>query len=340
MKSILPLIFVFILFSCDDDDTKKSIDESIFHKNENVRVPAEWEPQKSIWMQWATRHDTPMQKAFSDIIKVVKQYEQVNLIANSDSDKNEGIKYLANNGINQDSIIWHVYPTDNSWLRDNGPIYVTNGKKMWIQNWRFDGWGSSFGGDVDYKNDNLIPIKMGEVMGLEVEDRQAYILEKGNVEVNSKSLLLINWDCQNQRNPNLTKEQHELILRNAMGIKDIIWSYGHYPDDGTYGHIDGIVRFVNDSTVFIPDYNTKIENDMKKACEDYGLNVVIYPGDPNWLVGNGFVVAMGADNNDELRELLEEYFPNRDIHFVEASIIAKNGGGIHCVTNDEPLFVK
>ena len=343
MKLINLILISIFLISCSDDKEKKSdkpIDnnDKIFAKNENVRIPAEWEKHKATWLQWPTRHDTPMQQAFSDIIKIVKQYEPVNLIANSETDKQQGIDYLTNKSINQDNIKWYVFPTDNSWLRDNGPIYVTNGEKIWIQNWRFDGWGSSFGGDVDFDNDNLIPIKMAEVLGVEVEDRQGYVLEKGNVEINSKGLLLINWDCQNQRNPNFTKEQHELILKNAMGVKDIIWSYGHYSDDGTTGHIDGIARFVNDNTVFIPDYGSKIENDMQKACEAKGLKVVIYPGDPNWLVGNGFVVAMGANNNEQMKVLLQQYFPNRDIHFIDGSIIAKNGGGIHCVTNDQPFF--
>ncbi|MCT4640048.1 MAG: agmatine deiminase family protein [Bacteroidales bacterium] len=340
-------VIVFMLFAlmiilsaatCKKSDNKK-IDESVFNKVENARVPAEWEPHAATWMQWPAAHDASMQQAFSDIIKVVKEYEPMHLIATSEIAKVNAIRYLTSKGITQDNITWHIFTTDNSWLRDNGPIYVASGDKMLLQNWRFDGWGSSFGGDVDYNNDNEIPIHIGGYLGIEVEDRLGYILEKGNVEVNGKGVLLINWDCQKQRNPKFTKEQHETVLKNALGVTKIIWSYGHHADDGTYGHIDGIARFINENTVVIPDYGTTVETSIAETCRNEGFTVHIYPGDPNWLVGNGFVVGMGSnDNNDELKALLKQYFPTRDIYMIDAQEIAKNGGGVHCVTNDQPLL--
>jgi agmatine/peptidylarginine deiminase len=32
-------------------------------------------------------------------------------------------------------------------------------------------------------------------------------------------------------------------------------------------------------------------------------------------------------------------FPDRDIYMIDASAIADAGGGIHCVTNDQPASV-
>jgi agmatine deiminase len=55
------------------------------------------------------------------------------------------------------NITWHIIPVDSAWMRDNGPVYVTDGTKMWVQNWKFDAWGGNFGADISGDNDNLVP---------------------------------------------------------------------------------------------------------------------------------------------------------------------------------------
>ncbi|MCP4108973.1 MAG: agmatine deiminase family protein [Desulfobacteraceae bacterium] len=84
---------------------------------------------------------------------------------------------------------------------------------------------------------------MGEYLSMTVEDHQDYVLERGNLEFNGVDTLVLNWDCQDNRNPGMTKAEHEAILRKAFGVTKIIWAYGHDPEDGTTGHIDGTARF-------------------------------------------------------------------------------------------------
>lgn len=306
----------------------------------NVRVPAEWEPHAATWMQWPRYYEAQLRPAFSEIIAVVKQYEPVHLIANSDEEKVEAQSYLQKRGLSQANIIWHTYPTDNSWMRDNGPIYVTDGKRTRVQNWHFDAWGGNFGAEVTSSRDNEIPRKVAKYLKMNTQDQQSYVLEKGNLEFNGKDVLVLNWDCQNQRNPGLSKEEHESILRRAFGVSKIIWAYGYDPEDLTTGHIDGIARFINANTLAITDTGFSTELDLATVAEREGLNVVWYDGDPNWLVGNGFIVA-AADRDESvnqlLREQLQQFFPQRDVHLINVDAISESGGGIHCVTNDQPL---
>lgn len=59
----------------------------------------------------------------------------------------------------------------------------------------------------------------------------------------------------------------------------------------------------------------------------------------NWLVGNGFVAAPGFGNaewDNEAQKVLERLFPGQDVHMIVTNEIWFNGGGIHCVTNDQP----
>ena len=59
----------------------------------------------------------------------------------------------------------------------------------------------------------------------------------------------------------------------------------------------------------------------------------------NWLVGNGFVAAQGFGNiewDNSAKAVIEGLFPGREVHMIVANELWYNGGGIHCVTNDQP----
>lgn len=332
-RLILILLFSFILMSC----MVKS-GEEVLRSDRGIRVPAEWEPHAATWMQWATPWELEMRPAFADIINVIQNYEPVHLLVGSQSEKTKAQRFLSARGIPDTNITWHVVPVDNSWMRDNGPIYVTDGSDIWIQNWGFTGWDGTTG--ASYRRDNRVPNRVGEILGMKVEDRTDYVLEKGNLEVNGVGMAFLNWDCQNQRNPGMTQAEHESLLKEAFGLTQIFWAYGHDPEDITTGHIDGTARFIDRNTIVIADYyDSETERDLAVAAEEAGLEVVRYSGDPNWLVGNGFVAAMSEGDravDAELKSQLELLFPDRDIHMIDARAIAEAGGGIHCVTNDQP----
>jgi agmatine deiminase len=309
-----------------------------------IRAPAEWETQAAIWMQWPNQLEFAMRPAFADIINVVQKYEPVHLLTSSESEKVEAEQFLSERRVPDTNITWHIVPVDNAWMRDNGPVYVTDGTDLWIQNWRFDAWGGNFGDDVLYENDNLVPDYVANHLGIASEHHQEYVLEKGNLEFNGAGTLVLNWDCQDDRNPGMARAEHEAILKEAFGLTQVIWAYGHWPQDGTTGHIDGYSRFIDSDTIAIADYGKNASETEKKlaaACEGAGLKVVWHAGDVNWLVGNGFVVsgAFGDDAADaKAKSQLESLFPRRDVYLLDVKTIWDAGGGIHCVTNDEPLF--
>ncbi len=312
-----------------------------------VRVPAEWEAHAATWMQWPGRWERAMRPSFAGVIDVIQDYEPVHLLTSSQSEQAAAAQFLTAHGVPNTNITWHIIPVDNAWMRDNGPVYVTEGSKMWIQNWKFDAWGGNFGADIPGKNDNLVPVRVAEYLGMSVEDHQDYILEKGNLEFNGAGTLVLNWDCQDDRNPGMTQAEHETILMEAFGLTRIIWAYGHVLEDGTTGHIDGTARFIDKNTIAIADsdWGSETEEPLAAACEAAGLKVVRIPcpGETdymNWYVGNGFVAAMtfGRDEADAAaKSQLETLFPGRDVYMLDASSLWNAGGGIHCVTNDQPF---
>lgn len=335
LSCLLLILMISSQFACGDEYEFSPLSDTV--PSSGIRVPAEWEPHASTWIQWANEYNSNVLKVFAYFIKTVQQYEQVNLIVYNEKDKEKTIEFFEKQGVADSNLIYHVSEIDNSWMRDNGPIYVTNGEKTWIQNWKFNGWGGGFG-KTPYKKDNEIPSFVANILDLNVENHLDYVLEKGNIEVNGKGILAIGWDCQNHRNPGLTKEQHEKILKKHLGVHKIIWAYGHFDGDGTIGHIDGVARFINENTMVICDYASERETQFAEDCKKQGLEVIWFSGDVNWLVGNGFVAIMGDGYNDENeKETVESFFPGRNVHIIPANALMRRGGGLHCISNDEPL---
>ena len=95
-------------------------------------------------------------------------------------------------------------------------------------------------------------------------------------------------------------------------------------------------------TLAVADYEGSTTERELAIAAAAGLTVIRYLGDPNWLVGNGFVAAMASGDSStdaQLKAQLASLFPDRDIYMIAASAIADAGGGIHCVTNDQPASV-
>lgn len=305
----------------------------------HLGIPAEWEPHAATWLQWPGPWEFHLRPDFARIISIIQAYEPVHLLVSSARAKKAAQAVLQHAGVQEANLTWHIVSVDNAWMRDNGPVFLQAGGKWQVQDWGFDAWGGNFGSEVDWANDDRVPGYVSEYLDLRLEDRSGYVLERGNLEVNGAGVALMNWDCQAHRNPGMNQAAHEAILKQALGLSRLIWAYGHDPTDKTTGHIDGIARFIRADTVAIAAFAETIGFRLASACVAAGLQVVWFDGDVNWLVGNGFVLAAASGDGGRdaaNKALLTAWFPGRAIHLVDVAAIQAGGGGIHCVTNDQP----
>lgn len=325
-----------------------------------LRVPGEWEPQAAAWMQWPTEWEASLRPDFGRIIAVIQLYQPVHLLVFDGSLEQDARQHIGAARGDPDQVVYHPLAYDNSWMRDNGPVYAIEDGELVVQDWGFDAWGGNFGVDIPSAADDAIPPKLAELLDLQVVDYGDYVLERGNLEANGAGTVVLGWDCQADRNPGWDEASTNALLAERLGATQVIWISGHDPQDLTTGHIDGIVRFVNETTVavarsLIPgDPNAVVMEEAAQVLAQAGFQVVRidvpglvpYKGEQlpaiymNWLVGNGFVAAMAfgkSDWDDAARATLEGLFPGRKVHMIETLELWYNGGGIHCVTNDQPV---
>ena len=338
-------------------------------QNITKRVPAEWEAQEAIWMQWPGYWEKESEIAFAKIADIVSRYEKLHILYHSDQVYADARRVMSNVGVDPQhtNVHWHPVPYDNSWMRDNGPVYVFHDNEIRIQNWEFDAWGGAFGSDIPFDLDNSVPGKVGEILDIPV-DQVAVVHERGNLEFNGSDTVILNWSTMGDpnRNLNYSKKQAERDLKKYFGVQQVIFIEGIPEGDLTKGHIDGIARFIDPRTVVVvqctsrslcrPDSkDAKIYDRAAEIIEKAGFNVVREPIEGfvshqgqmfdtnymNWLVGNGFVIVPGFGNQSTdvaAKSRIESYFPDRDVYLIEMLNSWSSGGGVHCHTNDQPAF--
>ena len=334
------------------------------------RVPAEWEPQEALWLQWPGRYEKTYEPAFANMTNVIVEYQKLHILHHSDKVKEQAREAITQAGGDPDhqNIVWHAIDNDSAWMRDNGPVYVVDDGEMRIQNWEFDAWGGAFGADIPYGRDNAVPTLVGDYLNLPV-DNIDIVHERGNLEFNGVDTVILNWSTigDPNRNAGYTREQAEADLKHHFGVSKVVFVEGIPEGDLTKGHIDGIARFIDPETVVVPQCtansvcqpgdgrNDAVFENAAATIEAAGFRVVRLPIEGtasgggytfdtnymNWIVGNGFVIVVGFDNAEtdaSAKAQIEAFFPGRDVHVIEMLDSWVAGGGAHCHTNDQPAL--
>ncbi|MGB7325794.1 MAG: agmatine deiminase family protein [Rubripirellula sp.] len=328
------------------------------------RVPAEWEQHDSTWMQWPKGEEASYRNNFAGIIDTLQAYEQVNLAVESSQARTEAQNFLRQKGVPLDNVQFHIMPYDWSWMRDNGAIWVeqtgaNGGQQMIVQDWGFDGWGGDGGPS---RKDDAVPCKVAGIEGVPCETVPV-VLEKGTLEFNGSDTVISSWTVLHDRNPDMTRSQLDVVLKERFGVSKVVWIEGASQGDLTDGHVDGIARFINENTVVVSRYTDQSDADSAlfenaaATIRAAGLNVVRmdipgyvrYRGEwlpanyTNYLVANGVVIASSYGNeafDNNARRQLQGLFPNHDIVLTDTRELWYNGGAVHCVTNDQPLLIQ
>jgi agmatine deiminase len=338
-------------------------------------MPAEWDPHRATWIAWP--HHTadwpgrfgPIPWCFGEIVRALTRDETVAILVGDAAIERRARRLLGRLGIDLQRVEFHRIPTDRSWLRDTGPIFVRqpDGSRA-ATVWRFNGWAKY----PDHRRDARVASSIAQVAGtcampIEVDGRRV-VLEGGAIDVDGEGTLLATEECLlsevQARNPGLSREALERVLANGLGVRKVLWLGRGIAGDDTHGHIDDVCRFVAPGVVVLcsePDprdanYQALAENRerLEGARDAAGrkLDVIALPmpspivfdgvqvpaSYANFYIANGRVlVPVFNDPRDrDVLGLLAELFPGREITPIYCGDLIWGLGTIHCMTQQEP----
>lgn len=335
-------------------------------------MPAEWQPHERTWMAWPTEGytlgDDPAEayRTWSQVANAIVRHEPVTMIVDPAA-TTSAHEWL------DPAVTVVERPLDDAWMRDIGPTFLTrnasDGKPAGLAaaDWIFNGWGAQPWAAWD--KDAEIAETVAELAGAR-RFASPMVNEGGGIHVDGAGTVLVTETVQLDpgRNPGWTREQVEAQLRGFLGARKVIWLprglTRDYGELGTRGHVDIVAAFVKPGVVVVhtqpdpahPDHEVCRENAalLRASTDATGrrLEVVELPaptileedGEPvdysyvNHYLANGLTLLCGFDDprDEQAADILAKLLPERKVEIVDARPIFARGGGIHCITQQQP----
>jgi agmatine/peptidylarginine deiminase len=345
------------------------IDKELTTTTYPKRLPAEWEEHDAVMLSWphaGTDWQYMLEEVtecyinlahsiarFARLVIVTPEPERVaNLLSDIDSDR----------------LLIIATPTNDTWIRDFGPItMMTDDNTPIINDFKFNGWGLKFASDKD----NLVTsslVKRGILHG-DYRNRLGFVLEGGSIESDGKGTILTTSECllSPNRNGDRSWEEIESYLKEALGADYILkLDHGNLTGDDTDGHIDTLARLAPHDTIFYvgcqdenhPDYASlkamrqqltelRTKDGSPFTLIELPLPDAIYDEDglllpatyANYLPINGAVLlpVYGQAKKDLLAsQMLRIAYPDREIVPVNCCALIRQHGSLHCATMQLP----
>ncbi|WP_273745725.1 agmatine deiminase family protein [Morganella morganii] len=332
-------------------------------------MPSEHLPHAATWMAfgadasiWSASSAEKVCRNQAALALAIARFEPVNLLVTRKNKK-------AAQQLMGDAVTYIECPLDDIWLRDSGAnfVYDTATKRPAAISFNFNGWGKK----QPVKRDAGVAAVMAEYTGLPLHI-SPLTLEGGAIEVNGSGTGIFTRSAilNDNRNPGISRQQTEQWLSHDLGLKTIIWLNGIRNHDITDAHIDFYARFVSEKSLVIAMENNpqsfEYEVTRDHAASLYAVkqhtnlidevHILSNPlttrvdrmkspyfaaGYINYYPCNGGIIVpeFGDSAADEqAAQLLAALYPGRVVVQVNIDAIASGGGGIHCVTMQQPDF--
>ncbi|WGW12301.1 agmatine deiminase family protein [Saxibacter everestensis] len=262
-------------------------------------------------------------------------------------------------------------PIDECWMRDHGPTFVVDDHRpgtLGAVDWVFNGWGAHSWAQWEKSGKNARFI--AEVTGAELVSSMM-VNEGGGIHVDGEGTVLLTETVQldPRRNPYADRERIEAEIARTLGATKAIWVprglTRDYEDYGTNGHVDIVATITAPGKLLLhsqrnpehPDHqvsrdlHTLFSNATDAAGRHFEITELPAPDTLrdsegfvdysyiNHLVVNDGIIACGfgeKESDARAREILEAAYPGRRAVTIDARAIFDDGGGIHCITQQQP----
>ncbi len=337
--------------------------------NSGWRMPAEWARHAATWMVWPHNQAVwesgwhvrlaDVQQDYARVAAAIARFEPVKMVV----DPSAMASARALCGANIELIELAV---DDSWCRDSGPSFVCHPQHgLAGLSWRFNAWG----GKSHHSLDRSLGRRMLDQLGLDGFST-SLCNEGGAIHVDGEGTLITTESVllNPNRNPGISKAEFEACFARYLGISKTIWLPGdpqYVTSDMTDGHVDGVCAFarpgvlLGDATHEQHSVYAEVVRENRRALElatdaqgrhfelldlyeasaAVDQNAEVFCASyTNFYIANGAIImpAYGIAADQEAAAQLGHAFPGREIVPVRIDHIAYGGGGIHCITQQQP----
>jgi agmatine/peptidylarginine deiminase len=335
----------------------------------NRSFAAEWDPQDGViiaWphagTDWAYMLDEVTACYVEMVRAILSDDERLVIVASDAADVRESI----GEDVDWNRITIVELPTNDTWVRDYGPITVFCGGGMALTDFTYNAWGMKFAADCD----NLVTERLNErgLLEMPLHNYRDLVLEGGSIETDGNGTVMTTTCCLTapNRNDALTREQLEGSLLERLGCLKMLWlDHGSLVGDDTDGHIDTLARFAPGGVILYTGCDDpedehfeplmKMEEQLKQFTDvdgnHYHLIKLPLPDAifdeisrlpatyANFLVMNHQVLVpvYGQPQNDvKACELIGEAFPGRKVMAIDSRALICQHGSLHCATMQLP----
>ncbi|MGC5700813.1 agmatine deiminase family protein [Pseudomonas sp. NFXW11] len=345
------------------------------HSNDNQtrawRMPAEWAPHAATWMVWPHNQGlwesvwgmtlAQVQADFAGVANAIARFEPVKLVV--DPSALDSARALC-----VEAVELIVQPVNDSWCRDSGPSFVIHPQQgLAGVSWRFNAWGGKSAHDLDRSLARRLLDDLGlACFGSPLANEGGAIHVDGEGTLITTESVLLNPN----RNPGLGKAEIEDSFRRLLGIEKTIWLPGD-PDyvtgDMTDGHVDGVCAFARPGVLLVDATHdqgsvyAEVVRENRRALElardargrrfelielfeataavDARAEVFC-ASYTNFYIANGAIImpAYGIEADHQAAAVLARAFPGREVVPVRINALAHGGGGVHCITQQQPQW--
>jgi agmatine/peptidylarginine deiminase len=297
------------------------------------------------------------QQCFVNIINTITEFQPCLIVCHN---KKEVEKHFSC----KKNLFFTKYTTNDTWARDNSALSVYENDTIKLLDFTFSGWGDKF----DATKDNAMSSALKNCYSAPMQSID-FVLEGGGVESNGVDTILTTTACMlnPNRNPHYNTIQITQKLKEYFGAKHILYlNHGYLAGDDTDSHIDTLARFVAHDTIMYVQCKDKedehykelkrMQEELMMLAKERNLKLIALPMPDalyyenerlpatyaNFLFVNGGIIVptYNVPQDKEALKIFQNTFPSRKVVGVDASVLIRQHGSLHCVTMQFPKGVE
>jgi len=351
----------------------RSLDRLLIYDT-RVLIP-EFAPQSGVILTWPHRHSdwaerlASIEPVYLDIARAVVAHEHLLIICHDTGHRRQVQSALAAAGIPLGRIVFACIRTNDTWVRDYGPLTVLEDDRPVLLDYVFNAWGDKYSATLDDAVTGSL--YASGLFGTLRYQRLPLVLEGGSIDVDGAGTLLTTSHCllSPTRNPGLGKPGLEAAFREHLGIERVLWlEHGELAGDDTDAHVDMLARFCSADTIaYIQCLDrddihhaplAAMEQELRAFRTLAGVPYRLVPlplpqaihdtngkrlpaSHANFLVINGAVLLpVYGDPADAIaQQRLQACFADRSIVPINCKPLIQQYGSLHCATMQLPAGV-